>query len=299
MTILAHLSAAPAAGAPSDEITAVTAGTDIVSFAFPVVDGDVVRYVVGSGFTQIGGGLTADREYNVLVDVQNASIRLGSRFDPVSSVDPLRDVITFDAPHNFRNGDRVVYTPGAGLSIIKPGQVTSGQLLYVRLIQIDTVDGQPVYDAFRLRLTTSPTQATQTDDQLLSTLTSGQINSTTNTFTMGSAGQFTSGQAVTYIALGVKQFTGGLRRRHGDDERLRGVRLVRQPARSPIDHRRRHRRGPQPRLHELELSVGGAQRERRELLHPWPWLLHGRRRDLPQPRAGPTSAACPAAPCTA
>ena len=170
MTVKALLSAAPAAGAPSDEITAVSSGTDVVTFAFPVSDGDVVRYLVGNGFTQIGGGLTADREYNVLVDVQNASIRLGSRFDPFTAVDPLRDIITFDSPHNFVNGDRVIYTPGAGLSVIAAGQsVVAGQVLFVRLIKIDDVNGVPVYDAFRLRLTASATQAAQTDDQLLAT----------------------------------------------------------------------------------------------------------------------------------
>ena len=204
------LSAEPAAGAPSDEITAVNAGTDVVSFAFPVVDGDVVRYLVGGGFSQIGGGLTANREYNVLVDMQNATIRLGSRFDPVGDVDPLRDVITFDAPHNFQNGDAVIYNPTGVSGLVKPGQsVVSGQTLYVRLIQVDgVVNGSPVYDAFKLRLTADPTQATKTDDQLLSTLTAGQIDSANDKLTMSSAGQFTSGQAVTYVAQGVKQFTG-------------------------------------------------------------------------------------------
>ena len=46
--------------------------------------------------------------------------------------------------------------------MIAPGQsVVAGQVLYVRLIKIDDVNGSPVYDAFRLRLTADATQATK------------------------------------------------------------------------------------------------------------------------------------------
>ena len=84
VTVKALLSAAPAAGAPSDEITAVSSATDVVTFAFPVSDGDVVRYLVGTGFTP--DRRRADRQPRVQRARQRAE-----RVDPAGEqVRPVR-----------------------------------------------------------------------------------------------------------------------------------------------------------------------------------------------------------------
>ena len=207
VSVNALLDSNPAANVPvpSDEITAVDSVQNTISFSFPVSDGDVVRYAVADNVSSIGGGLVAGRDYNVLVNSQNASIRLGNQFNAVNAVNADTDIITFTAAHNFKNGDAVIYNPGSETTIIKAGQgVTAGQTLYVRLIKIGTdSNNQPIYDDFKIRLAKTPFQASQTDDQLLSTIA---VNTTTDKLTMGRLGQFARGQALTFVAQDVKTF---------------------------------------------------------------------------------------------
>ena len=196
VSVNALLDNQPSAQAPSNEITGVDAANNTINFTFPVNDGDVVRYVVNSG-SQIGGGLQNGREYGVLVDQADVSIKLGNRFDATKVV-ANTDVITFEGNHNFQNGDAAGNSPDSGVPIIEPGQgISSGQTLYVRLIQIDQEpNGTPIYDPFSIRLVDNRAQALASDSALLSTFQVGAINSNTNRFTQ--SGQFAEGDTVTY-----------------------------------------------------------------------------------------------------
>ena len=107
---------------------------------------------------------------------------------------------------------------------------------------------------------------------------------------MGSTGQFTPGEAVTYVALGVKQFTGefvDITVTTSDYEVLdpSGHQLDPQLIIAAGTDVVRNLDPPAP------ATSTSSTTDRRELLHPRPRLLDRRRRHLPQPRhRAPTSA---------
>lgn len=207
----AFLDDQPVGAPPSDHIQGINANDDTIGFSYPVSTGDVVQYQNQSGGSDIGG-LENNRTYNVLAENNGAIIKLGNLFDAGAAVDEAANVIIFESFHNFQNGDAVFYDSNGGVSIIESWQNIDPavDLLYVRLIQVGEDNGEPIYDKYKIRLTDSLNDALRTDDQLLQTIQSGAIDSSTDTLTMATSGDFKEGDIVTYLADDVEEFNGDL-----------------------------------------------------------------------------------------
>ncbi len=146
ITVLAQLTrVAPVA---NDQIRSISLDRNTLTFEYPGIgEGAQVQY---SGPT--GNGLNVGRIYTVLdteVSLTPHQIRLGSLFDASSSIDPVRETITFGSPHGFNAGDCVYYDPRAGTSAVVRGAqanegtctatVTGAQRYFVRVIDETTI----------------------------------------------------------------------------------------------------------------------------------------------------------------
>jgi len=104
-------------GTSSDLVQAATASDDTLKVVFSSLhNGDTIMF--SKGTTTIGG-LRDGQVYTVL-DAGTNLIRLGSLFN-VSRIDPLRETITFTAPHSFADGDCVWYDSRDAGSMILSG----------------------------------------------------------------------------------------------------------------------------------------------------------------------------------
>ncbi|MGB7817523.1 MAG: hypothetical protein WBL35_02135, partial [Ornithinibacter sp.] len=229
VTVTATLTRTPLAPPPSDAITAVDPANSTITVAFPLRDGDQVSYISsGTSTTQQIGGLQACtaggdcRTYTVKVltpatSTTPGTIAFESSFD-LSAVDPDRDVITFDGPHNLRSGDAVYYRPGGGLALVEPWQtnpatcgsfcVDPSAVLYVRGVLLGTsitgdVTDPSQIDPTRIRLVTTRAAAIAAESTLLRGFTG--VNGSTHYITFG-GGYFTPGQVVTYRAAASLEF---------------------------------------------------------------------------------------------
>lgn len=136
VTIASNLGKAPAANVdPSfNAATAVNGTNDTITFAGAsgLTTGDQVLYKNGGGTTI--GGLENNRNYNVIVTPTANTIQLGSQFS-ASSVDVLKNTITFAKEHSFKDNDKVIYK-SSGTAI---GGLTTNTAYYVRIIDSKTI----------------------------------------------------------------------------------------------------------------------------------------------------------------
>ena len=136
VTIASNLGKAPAANVdPSfDGASAVNGTNDTITFAGAsgLTTGDQALYKNGGGTTI--GGLQDNRNYSVIVTPTANTIQLGSQFN-ASSVDVLKNTITFAKDHSFRDNDKVLYK-ASGTAI---GGLASGTAYYVRIIDSNTI----------------------------------------------------------------------------------------------------------------------------------------------------------------
>ena len=184
---------------------AVDLTTDTVDFAYPLSTGDSVVY--GSPSATTIGGLTDGRTYNVIVKDPAKTIQFGNVFD-AAAIDPLRDVITFSRPHNFKPGDEVRLNANGGLSIVEPWQTTlpvgnplrvdPAAVLYVRGIYTNP-SNLDTLDPFSIRLARIKAESLASDASLLKSLPAANLNVASNLITIAGNG-FVAGQAVTYRA---------------------------------------------------------------------------------------------------
>ncbi len=212
---------AETSAAPTDTIqdrnddadnVAVDLSTDTVDFAYPLSTGDTVVYDSPTAASAIGG-LTDGRTYNVIVVNPGKTIQFGNNFD-AATIDPLRDVLTFSQPHNFRPGDALRLNANGGLSIVEPWQTTlpignplrvdPTSVLYVRGIYADR-NNPNTLDPFSIRLAKTRTESLASDTTLMKNLPAANINTTSNQITIPAHG-FVAGQPVTYRASEARTF---------------------------------------------------------------------------------------------
>jgi hypothetical protein len=98
-----------------------------------LAEGDEVIYDSQGG--NVIGGLEEMRLYRVLT-VDGDFLRFGSSFE-ASDVDFLLDLIRFNVPHDFEDGDVVVYDAGGGAPVTGPS--TNGGKFQVRVIDEATI----------------------------------------------------------------------------------------------------------------------------------------------------------------
>jgi len=143
-----------------------------------LAEGDEVLYDAQGG--EVVGGLVDRHVYRVLF-VDGDILRFGSSFD-ASAVDGVSDVIHFSAPHDFEDGDVVIYEAESGAPVTGPG--TNGGRFQVKVVGEDAIQllrvGQP-------------------DRVDFDSTNAGALDSDTDTIKIANHG-FIDGDAVTYQA---------------------------------------------------------------------------------------------------
>ena len=76
------------------------------------------------------GGLGHGRTYGVIT-TSDTVLQLGTTFQS-AAVDTVRDVLTFAAPHNLHDGDRVIYRTDGGSPV---GGLANGGIYEVVVIE--------------------------------------------------------------------------------------------------------------------------------------------------------------------
>ena len=190
---------------PTYAISAANAGSDTITVSnHGLQTGDTIE-VDNGGSLDIGGivstfvdtstpvpNLTVRREFNV-IKVDNNTLELGSVFQG-AGIDPTHETITFAGPHNFLEGDTVVYQP-EGVSAAVAG-LTAGHTYFVHVIDTHTIQLVPP-------LASDPTMA----DTAVRTFDNTAISGTT--FTIANNG-FAEGETVTYHAPAPVTFFSGM-----------------------------------------------------------------------------------------
>ena len=206
VTVSSNLSAVDSVVQPQ-RITAVDTTADTVDFAYPLDDGDTVKYTTTG--TAIGG-LTNGQVYNV-VPVSNGKLRFGAainagtrRSTPYgivfsSNINPDTDVIAFDSSPNLRPGDPVRILSGSGQSIVV-GDAIGAKTYYVRPVY-DDPQNPTIANPLKIRLAATRADALASDAAVFK----GATSIANNRVTIPNNG-FREGQPITYQSANSKTF---------------------------------------------------------------------------------------------